>query len=345
MGDVETGGNEKKKKILKTAKNPFLTISSPYKGLFFIIIIVLAFASCETVASAANAYHSFRTGNSDDNSTNASPANISPANARTAQDKIYSGYYAFRNSRYDSAIADLSEAVKLTPNHPLPYYLRAEAYYQISDYDSAISDYSNAIQFNSFGPIPPYEYMEVVVGVSRVGVPGSGFMYLLSGISNMIEITNISLYSKRGWSYNQKGNFDLAIMDYSMAIQMSPEYARLYNDRGVVYHNKKDYDRAVADYTKALQLTDDRDGILLYYTNRGISFHYMGDYDHAVADFTQALRLTSDTAAQARLFNRRGLAFEGNKTYYQAIEDFTQAARLDPVNTEYRDNLERVRQL
>jgi len=44
------------------------------------------------------------------------------------------------------------------------------------------------------------------------------------------------------------------------------------------------------------------------------------------------------------LYSNRGWSYN-KKDYDKAVADYPQAVRLDPVNTEYRDNLERVRQL
>jgi tetratricopeptide (TPR) repeat protein len=55
-------------------------------------------------------------------------------------------------------------------------------------------------------------------------------------------------------SYKDKGDIDLAIKDYSKAIELKPDYAVAYNNRGNAYKNKGDIDLAIADYRKALQI-------------------------------------------------------------------------------------------
>jgi tetratricopeptide (TPR) repeat protein len=40
-----------------------------------------------------------------------------------------------------------------------------------------------------------------------------------------------------------------AIADYNQAIQLNPKYAKAFNNRGFAYNNKGEYDRAIADYT------------------------------------------------------------------------------------------------
>ncbi len=61
-------------------------------------------------------------------------------------------------------------------------------------------------------------------------------------------------YTNRGEAYASRKEFDLAIADYTKAIEINPKYARAYDGRGVAYTSKGDYPRAVADVTRAVEL-------------------------------------------------------------------------------------------
>jgi Flp pilus assembly protein TadD len=52
-------------------------------------------------------------------------------------------------------------------------------------------------------------------------------------------------------------------------MQVDPNYANAYNDRGVTYEVKRDYDLAIADYTKAIELDPNR---ALFVNNRGRAY-------------------------------------------------------------------------
>ena len=47
---------------------------------------------------------------------------------------------------------------------------------------------------------------------------------------------------------------DKAIVDYSEAIKLKPDYAEAYNNRARTYLKKVDFDKAIEDYTKAIEL-------------------------------------------------------------------------------------------
>ena len=52
----------------------------------------------------------------------------------------------FGQQKFDMAMADFSEALKLTPNDPSVYERRAYIEMQVRDYDKALADYSQAIK-------------------------------------------------------------------------------------------------------------------------------------------------------------------------------------------------------
>ena len=264
---------------------------------------------------------------------------IGRTSGRTPQECVERGFTAFRVKLYDLAIREYSEAIYLTPNHPLPFFLRADPYRDKGDFDAAIADYSQAILLHRDSHIPPYRSAQGTV----MGSPTMQILYSVSSDgSHAIGLSKILCYAFRGRLYGLKGEYDLSIADLTEALRLEPngrDTASHYNNRGVSYFGKGDYDSSIADFIQAIQRDRNNN---TYYSNRGQAYHEKQDYDKAIEDYTQALRLDSNNA---RVFNWRGLSYEGKKAYFQAISDFTQAARLDPVNAEYGGNLERVRQL
>ncbi len=98
------------------------------------------------------------------------------------------------------------------------------------------------------------------------------------------------IHYNRGIEYANKRDYDLAIADYSKAINLNPAYASAYNNRGNVYKNKLQYDRAIADYNKALKLIPKSASP---YGNRGLIFEELEQRDKAIADFRKAVKLRS----------------------------------------------------
>ena len=70
----------------------------------------------------------------------------------------------------------------------------------------------------------------------------------------------------RGLEAVRRGDYDLAIAEFSAVIQLKPKHAGAYNNRGVSYAHKGDWDQAVADLDEAIRLNPEY--VEAYY-NRG----------------------------------------------------------------------------
>ncbi len=84
---------------------------------------------------------------------------------------------------------------------------------------------------------------------------------------------------------------------------LEEELAQVYYDRGVAYDEKGDYDAAIGDFTQAINLRPD---IFLGYHLRGMAHIDKGDFNSAVADFTQAIRRAPDYGPA---YEKRGWAY------------------------------------
>ena len=92
-------------------------------------------------------------------------------------------------------------------------------------------------------------------------------------------------YVNRGLAYAGKGNYDLAISDYTRAISINPDHAKAYNNRGSAYGRKKEYDRAFSDFNLALEINPDYADA---YNNRAVAYYAKKEYDKAWEDFKKA---------------------------------------------------------
>jgi tetratricopeptide (TPR) repeat protein len=143
----------------------------------------------------------------------------------------------------------------------------------------------------------------------------------------------------RGNSAKSRGDYDLAIAEYSEAIRRNPNNPIAYYNRGLAYYQKRknakgdydngDYDRALADYTQALRLDPNfavayNARALVYYQG----FHAKeGGHARGIADTTQAIRLDPN---YAEAYNTRGDLYQQKKDYDAAIAEYSKAIRFNP---------------
>ena len=131
-------------------------------------------------------------------------------------------------------------------------------------------------------------------------------------------------YNNRCAVYRKMGKYDKAIEDCNKAIKLKPDYAEPYNNRGAAYSNKGKIERAIEDYNIAIQLKPDFDKA---YYNRGLAYHEKGELDLAIKDYSKAIELNPKLVHP---YNNRANAYRQKRHFDKAIADCDKAIELNP---------------
>ena len=139
-------------------------------------------------------------------------------------------------------------------------------------------------------------------------------------------------YNNRGSVYADAGDFDRAIRDHNTAIKLKPDYASAYNNLGIVYYRIGDFDKAIRDYHKAIELKSDYASA---YNNLGIAYNKQSKYNDAINYYTKAIKLNPD---YIHAYSNRGIAYSIKGEYDNAIKEFSKAIELNPGNADDYNN-------
>jgi len=235
----------------------------------------------------------------------------------------------------DRAIADYNQAILLDPNSAFAYNNRGLAYKNKKNYDQAIADFNQAIRLDP----------NLVIAYSNRGltyIDKQDYDRAIADFNHAIrfapnDVDTYSYFNIRGVAYYRKQNYNKAISDFTHAIRLDPNNVMAYYNRGNVYYDKKNYNQAISDFTQAIRLDPNNANI---YIIRGLSYYDKQSYNQAISDYTQAIQLDPNNAMA---YNNRGNAYYYKHNYKQAITDYAQAIQLDPNNTIYKENLENAR--
>lgn len=141
----------------------------------------------------------------------------------------------------------------------------------------------------------------------------------------MIRPEKIYVYRAYAYQFNKGFNdFDLAVADYSKAIQINPCIAEVYALRGILYFEKGQYDTAIADFDKAIKLSPK---FVEAYILRGLSYSKKDQNDSVIADFSEVIQLTPD---DIRAYITRADAYVEKAQYDLALDDYNTAIKLKP---------------
>ena len=228
------------------------------------------------------------------------------------------GFLYKEQGKFDLALADYNQAIKIDFNHAAAYNNRGNLYQEQGKLDLALDDYNQAIEIDS-------DYTDAYFN--------RGFLYqeqgkldlALANYNRAIKIDSdyTFAYSNRGLLYKQQSKLDLALADYNQAIEIDSDYTNAYFNRGNLYREQGKFDLALADYNQAIKIDSDSADV---YLNRGLLYKQQGKLDLALADYNQAIEIDFN---YTNAYNNRGLLYQEQGKLDLALADYTQAIEID----------------
>jgi tetratricopeptide (TPR) repeat protein len=144
---------------------------------------------------------------------------------------------------FEQMLAALQKAVPAAPSYGTAapktagtFIDRGIMFASRGDYDLAVADFTGAIDLNpDLWAAWMLRGSALFISVSRVIDTGEDFIFV-----------NTTSDTAAAVSEERKAVYDRAIVDFTQAIRLDPNYAPAYANRGIVYYRKGDNDRAIA---------------------------------------------------------------------------------------------------
>jgi tetratricopeptide (TPR) repeat protein len=170
----------------------------------------------------------------------------------TATELFERGKGYFKDKKYNKALDDFSEAVRLEPSNADYHAWLARTYLNSDKYAECLASVNQALQLN---PHCQLAY-RVRAGVYR---KNKDYQKAIQGYSQAIQIDpqDALSFRGRGQAYMALKDYEKAIQDFSQAIQLDPQEAGSFYWRGQTYYALKDYENALADEAEYHRLDSD----------------------------------------------------------------------------------------
>lgn len=136
-------------------------------------------------------------------------------------------------------------------------------------------------------------------------------------------------YRGRGRAYFELQNYQQALEDCTIALNLNPKDPVNYNNRGVIHFFMKEYDKALEDYNKAKDLDPFYADV---YCNMGHVLYLKGKIEEAIESLFKALKL-SPTRPEY-VYNNLGAIYADKKQFRKALEYIGKAIEIDPKYAE-----------
>jgi tetratricopeptide (TPR) repeat protein len=174
--------------------------------------------------------------------------------------------------------------------------------------DAILSEYNDANLYNIAG-----------VALNRQGEHEKAIEYYTKAITIKKDS---DYFFNRGSTWDTINQFENAIADFTIAIELKPKDPVIYNNRGIAYINLKEYKKALNDFNIAVKLAPSA----RYYNNIATALYDQGKYSEAITEYLKGIKLDD---VDAMLYNNIGITYDKQKNYEEAINSYTKAIELD----------------
>jgi tetratricopeptide (TPR) repeat protein len=254
---------------------------------------------------------------------------------------------------WDKAIADYNQAIRLDPEEPEFFYIRARAWQQKGDRAKAMVDFKAGVAIDpnfawprpEQGPAPgelgdqakavddflralPLEHASPnaipKAATSKVReqsvVPAS-----FDPVPAPKDVIERAAPGSGGLTPSAAASGPPEVSRDTFGV-FEPQTAQEFIKRAADWLQIRQFDKAIADCNQAIELGSHDARVRLF---RGLAWFDKKEYDKAIADQTEAIRLEPQNAFA---YYARGTAWSVKKEYAKAVADLAVSARLDPEN-------------
>jgi tetratricopeptide (TPR) repeat protein len=92
----------------------------------------------------------------------------------------------------------------------------------------------------------------------------------------------------QGIEYRKENKNDLAMKEFTRAVELAPDYDLAYYNRALLYYFDGDLERSLAEYNKALELSPNNP---FWTYERGFLYIQLGEQEKAISDLERALEI------------------------------------------------------
>ena len=244
---------------------------------------------------------------------------ITPIDPTSEEQLLRSANKHFQQGKYEEAIADYDQAIRIKPQDAIAYYNRGTAKGVLRKYEEAIADYNEAIRIDPQDAVV-YNNRGTAKGVLRK------YEEAIADYNEAIRINPqyAEAYYNRGNANVALGQHHDAIADYDQAIYINPQDADAYYNRGTVKGALHRHEKEIADYNEAIRINPQ---YAEAYYNRGNANVALGQHHDAIADYDQAIY---SNPQDAKAYYNRGTTKGVLRRHEEAIADYDQTIRIKP---------------
>lgn len=236
------------------------------------------------------------------------------------------GLYGTYLQKYEDAILDYNQAIRLDPNNAKIYLERGLCRYRLQHYEDALVDQTHAIRLDP--TLEPAYYNRGLIYYCLGKYEEAIIDYSKAIDLNPDDSLN---YADRGLTYLNLDHYEKALTDLNKAIELNSQYAPAYSHRGRVYVELGQYNEAIDDFARVIHLTPSD---AQAYINLGVALIEQDKSNEALTYFRKAAELGAPQAGELipQVRSRVGIELskeEENKMIQIALSYLNSLLKID----------------
>lgn len=148
-------------------------------------------------------------------------------------------------------------------------------------------------------------------------------------------------YWKRAYAHHQRGQYDLAIGDYTRAMEIDSKLQHLRINRAQSYICLGQFGAAFLDCDQLIAQSADASACAWAFITRASAQQALGREREALEEYGKAIHAAPDFASA---YFHRGALHALMSSYKAAIKDFSRVLQLEPNNSQAQQHLENIRE-
>lgn len=209
----------------------------------------------------------------------------------------YKRFLEKESSDLKDALVELGKAIEVEPTNSDYYLIRGRLLNLRGEFDLAISDLKKVTELSSDLNDVAEAYNILAIAHGEIG----DLSLLVSDLDWLIEngFADEGIYMWRGGQHERSGNYLQAMLDFTKALEIKPNYETALMKRAQMRYHMQHYEQAESDLSQLLDICDQHPNFLrAVYHWRGMARYQLGKTEDALEDFNEVLRLRGDTAIE-----------------------------------------------
>ena len=211
-----------------------------------------------------------------------------PAESEFAEAYLNRGELQLEAGRFQEAIGNFAEALRLRPNYPEACYNLGNAWHALGRNPEAVADFARALRLRPQYPEAENNLGSTLVDLGRVPEAISHYERAIQ-IDPAYDDVRFNLAN----ALAGQGHDSEAIAEYTNALHLKPDYPEAENNLAMAEERSRQLEAAIAHFEAAVRL---RPGYVQARNNLGVALAMARRPDEARAEFEEVLRQQPDYA-------------------------------------------------